>query len=870
MKPFAQFHKQVIPGLSVAILLVILHSPIEARSTARQPVLQPAASGFALINPLTRNDKKSDSTLQLASGGKALLPIVISAKASDRTKLAAKDLAEYLGRISGTTFEVQTGDGRQGIVVGTLAEFPTPSLDKSLAIVHGFDGREAYAIRTSKGRLLLLGATDLGASHAAYRLLHELGCRWFFPDKAWEVVPHAPDLSFGQDITARPAILSRSIWFEAGSGGDAQNTAYADWKRRNRQAESFVVNAGHNLDSVIGANKAAFDQHPEYLALVGGKRQGPQLELSNPAVRQMVVQFAVNFFKQNPSADMVSLEPADTITHSESPESLAMGSVSDRVFGMANEAARALQRAYPGQNKMVGLLSYNAHWDPPSFPLEPNVHVELSGLGQGKYTSAERDRLWPLRSKNLGFYEYYSVWLWSYDKLPGSWTNDVHGLQESIRSIVARNGTSISAESTSSWGSNGRGYYLANKLMWNPDANVDAILSDFYQKAFGKGAAAMRRYYDRLDPGTKPFMSGHLLGLSFRDVDAASQAAADEPDVQARLDQLKLYLRFVQLTWMRDRENPPDAQKAALSTAIMTSLYRMRPYALTSWEMIRQNWGGNKYPGRDKADWMVDTPLTHVEIERDFQDGLQHFATKIRNIGAQVKFSEDLVPIKWPDSIKGTGAAVESKQWYQGPMRYALYSIHGEPLEFVTWAGDAWNGINRFTVTDARGNEIAKGQPKNKETLVHKVAVPAPGLYYLNYDDGGSFWSMTMQPGRVASIPMGQTSDYRNSQVMQDMYFYVPKGTRKIEYYYSKTAFHPGGPHDVIGPDGKVQKAVDVNGDYVSVSVPPGMDGKLWRFHQPVLGFFWFNNVPNYLAASPDALLVPREVAAKDGLVVER
>ncbi|MDQ2732982.1 MAG: hypothetical protein M3Y56_15095, partial [Armatimonadota bacterium] len=143
------------------------------------------------------------------------------------------------------------------------------------------------------------------------------------------------------------------------------------------------------------------------------------------------------------------------------------------------------------------------------------------------------------------------------------------------------------------------------------------------------------------------------------------------------------------------------------------------------------------------------------------------------------------------------------------------------------------------------------------------------GLYYLNYDDGGSYWSMTVRPGLAASIPMGQTSDYRNSQVMQDMYFYVPKGTRNIEYYYTRTAFHPGGPHDVIGPDGKLQKSVDVNGDYVSVPVPTGMDGKLWRFHQPVLGFFWFNNVPNYLAASPEALLVPREVVARDGLAVE-
>ena len=38
------------------------------------------------------------------------------------------------------------------------------------------------------------------------------------------------------------------------------------------------------------------------------------------------------------------------------------------------------------------------------------------------------------------------------------------------------------------------------------------------------------------------------------------------------------------------------------------------------------------------------------------------------------------------------------------------------------------------------------------------------------------------------------------------MYFYVLKGIRNIEYFYTRTSFHPGGPHKVV-------KDVDVNGD---------------------------------------------------------
>ena len=82
-----------------------------------------------LINATTRNDTPSKVTLQLAQNGKALLPIVISAKASASTQAVAKEMAELLKRISGATFEVKTGDGTSGIVIGNQDEFPVPALE---------------------------------------------------------------------------------------------------------------------------------------------------------------------------------------------------------------------------------------------------------------------------------------------------------------------------------------------------------------------------------------------------------------------------------------------------------------------------------------------------------------------------------------------------------------------------------------------------------------------------------------------------------------------------------------------------------------------------------------------------------------------
>jgi hypothetical protein len=858
-------------------------------STVVNSNLAPAAAaeaqvGRAHITPQTRNEQASQSTLLLAENKKALLPIIISAKAGKNTRAVADELAAILAKITDANFEVKAGDGSVGIVLGTLEEFPHPELEDALEIYNGFDGREAFAIRTGNDRVLLLGATELGASHAAFRFLEEIGYRHFFPHASWEVVPKIEKLSFHKNITDRPSILARDIWFEAGPGGSQQFRDYEKWKRHNLHAQSFVINAGHNMDSVRYLHKAEFDAHPEYLALVKDKngnlvRKGPQLELSNPAVRQMIVDYAVGYFKKYPNADMVSIDPADNTSHSISEESLAMGSVSDRVFGMANEVAVALRKAYPGQNKMVGLYSYNAHWDPPSFKLEPNVHVLMAGLGQGELTPEERDQVWPQRTQNLGLYDYYSVWLWTYDKLPGSFVNNIHEMQQRMQKRVAMGTISVSAESTSSWGPNGRGYYIANKLLWNPDIKVDDWTQDFYDKAFGPAAAPVKRFYERLEPAKAKFLSKGLMGAALRDLKEASTLAAGHPEIIARLDQLKLNMHYNYLTWMKSRDPlaaPRQADRDALQREILTHYFRTREYALTSWELARQIWGKNKREDRDNEPWMVREPYSREEIDNKFEEALAYF--KPVELGPTTEYSSKLVPIVWSATARGAAeAAVPSEQSYQGAANYFFYSVKGEPLEFRTWAGNAWGGINRFKITDADGKEITGGTLPNQQITEHKIQVPAPGLYRMNYNDNGSYWSISVNAGKPSTIPNGQEQDFRNNKVMQDMFFYVPKGVKVLEYFYTKTAFHPGGPHQVIDPTGNIATAfvagqpvqtVSVNGDWVKVTIPPGMDGKLWRFRNPVLGRFWFNNAPNFIAASPEALLIPRELAMKDGLKI--
>jgi len=827
-------------------------------------------TGFFVVGSLIGASMPSDASeeraaerLLLAENGAARLPVVVAQDASESTRQVAAELAEYLGRITGAKFDVTTGDGVRGIVLGTLAQFPDPGLNDALAVRDGVDGREAFAIRTEPDRLRLIGATELSASHAAFRFLESLGCRWFFPAAEWTVVPRRATLAVQVHETDRPAILSRRIWWGYGFFDRAEGRCQADyeaWARHNRMAQSRGIWCGHAWQSIIGDNRAVFDAHPEYLALVKGERRGPQLCASNPTVRRLAIEWALNQLRRRPELDMVSLETSDGSDHCECESCQKLGSISERAFGLANEAARAITKEFPG--KMVGMYAYNDHCEPPSLALEPNVYVQsTAGFIRGRYTFDELMEIWPKQCRNMGFYEYFSVWLWDFDMPPGGRGADVALICQRMRKYAALGATSVDCESGNNWGLHGRGYYVANRLLWNPGTDVDALLADFYEHAFGPAAAVMQRYYERLDPGNDPLLSEHLLGLALRDLEESSRLVKDRPDVLARLDHLKQYQHYVRLRW--EYQRAADKQrKQELALQALTHVYRTRYSYMNHWEAIRQSWIGQLVKefdqpswsdrgGEETPPWKIDQPVGRDETERRFHEDLEFFQPQDVE---ERSFSTDLVP-----AGLRSDAPAASYQQYQKGTRYALWSAGGEPLEMtivtgiIAWYRDRPDAT--YVVTDAVGKEVTRGRlPQDGKEHPLRVEVADAGLYWFEFNDQAAAWSIRVAAGRPVAVALSRSSPPAHLGHMQRMYFFVPRGTRKIEYYWK------GGPHIIHGPDGTVRAEVTTSGKFVTVEVPAGSDGQPWSITKLALGHLWFFNVPDYLAASPDALLVPREV----------
>lgn len=818
--------------------------------------------------------------LLLADQGKAHQTVIISERASPSTKAAAADLAFYLGKISGATFSVATGGGARGIVLGTHAEFPEVNVGDDLEI-RGLDGLEAFVIRTEKERLLLIGATEQGVSHAVFHLLEKLGCRWFFPAKEWEVIPSQATLSVSLNEAERPAILNRRVSF---GGGSLNYKEYLQWQRRNRQVNSYPAAQGHNYHRIASDHDDLFKAHPEFYALRNGKRSTQsltQLCLSNATLRKLINEWAVESLRKNPMEMMVSLEPNDNHNHCECDECAKLGSISDRVFGLANEVARTVSKAVPG--KGVGILAYAVHSEPPSFDLEPNVYVNLAvGANNGRYRYHDLLKLWQRRSKNVGIYEYFSVWYWDLDLPPGGRVANTDYLRREFGGewYKENNIVSLNGESGDNWGINGRGYYLLSKLAWNPRADVDAILQDFVDKAFGPAASAMKRYYERLDPGNDPLVNDHLIGQCFADIAEASQLAACLPDVQARLDHLKQYLRYVELRRRYDAEREPEAKKAIL-IQLIDHTYRTRHTGMNHWVMMSKRWfpkEAEKYndPALDidghkeiPRPWLNQEPYSHDETEALFQAALASYPPLPI---VERSFSRDLVRVNFEPSIEDNQPHSRSMnfRFYSGKeATFVMTSLQGESLVLEPTFGliEVYRSKPpaEYTVRDQEGKLIAEGKiPLDNQLHKIEIPVPAAGHYWIVLKDSQSGCHFLGPVEQPVVLALERKRGVLGIPPYQKMYFYVPKGTREVQYTQELDA-----PVEVNGPDGSVMEEIEPKAlGVVRIAVPEGFDGQLWSFPRASLKYLTFYNIPNYLAVSPQHLLIPREIALSDGLQV--
>ena len=217
---------------------------------------------------------------KLATSGTTDVVIVTPNEPSLSVARAARELQAFLGKITGADFTCVTEavpPARHEIVLGA------PDRIRQLGIRVDLDklGPEGYMLRTVGDHLVIAGSDVRGIMYGVYGLLQDhLGCRWFTPEVS-RIPTHStlelPEL----DETVIPPLAYR--WPAVVDCYDP------DWCTRNR------VNVGPKLTDAHGGSvkfcgwahtfsslvpvETYFEQHPEYFALVDGKRLRDRTQL---------------------------------------------------------------------------------------------------------------------------------------------------------------------------------------------------------------------------------------------------------------------------------------------------------------------------------------------------------------------------------------------------------------------------------------------------------------------------------------------------------------------------------------------------------------------------------------------------------------
>lgn len=559
--------------------------------------------------------------LTLVRDGASAFTIVIPADAILSERHAAEELRDYLKKISGADLPVAAADHAPPgprILVG--AQSGSEDL-----------GPEEFVIQTEPETqtLRIAGGRPRGALYGVYAFLEDvLGCRWYAPGA--ERIPQKATIALpGLSIRQAPAFEYREPFF--------YHAFDPDWAARNRvngstpalcEKHGGKITYGqfvHTFNALVPPEKY-FDAHPEYYTQISdpGVRDRTQLCVANPEVLDIARKQTLAWMDENPDATIFSVSQNDNINYCKRETDAALeareGSPAGPLLAFVNAIADEVAIKHPG--KFVDTLAYQYTENAPrSLQPRDNVIIRLCHMAPSCDTHPLDTCFWNTNyMKNLRAWTKISnhVYVWHYV------TNFSHYLMPfpDVKAIARdmktyhRNGVAgvFAQGSYQSHGGNLAELkaWLIAKLLWNPDADVPALIDDFFKGYYGPAAEPMLDYFQALHKTVSgPNAHAHLYTapgalflpretLLFADTcfDRAEAAAAGNPDVLARVQRDRLGLTYVKLTaphlfgYTRKDLLPggPQDQRARVQQ-FAADLERLNVTRIDEWHSIEEQLG---------------------------------------------------------------------------------------------------------------------------------------------------------------------------------------------------------------------------------------------------------------------------------------
>jgi hypothetical protein len=514
--------------------------------------------------------------LAVVQDGRPIASVVVAQDAGELERAAASDLVKYVQMMTGATLPVvvrsagTAAPAGPAIFIGkaAIAEDGTlPARLRAAAKKDPLVNADAIVMRRSRDRLYLAGNNDRAHYFAVSRLLQDWGCRWYMPTEFGEVVPEHRSLSVGAlDFAYGSPFEIRNYWLSW--LGD--NTGREEFQRRNFASTATIPGGGHALakyiKNLVPPGKSAFN-----------------VPLSEPATAQEVAaRIEADYAKGVPG---ISLAIEDGLYRSDSASDQALQariadkymlapSQTDSMVTLYNNVARILREKHPASPTKIGGMAYSNVTLPPQrvTKIEPNVVMWLAPIDIDPNHGMDDPNSPPRQEYKAIMYRWAELLkgrlaIYDYDQGQLVWRDmpnpSHHAFAQDVQHYRKAGILGVNTESRGATATTFLNLFFRLQLLWNPDADVDALLAEFYPKFYGPAAAPMAEYWNAIFAAWQETLSTeheHFMA-----------PAVYTPELVARL-RGHLAAAMQAVAPLRAKPNPNRAEKLYLERMRFTTL----------------------------------------------------------------------------------------------------------------------------------------------------------------------------------------------------------------------------------------------------------------------------------------------------------
>ena len=457
--------------------------------------------------------------LDLVNDGQPAATIIIPATPRYWTEQAAGWLQQYLKKITGAELQVVTEDTAPE---GTLISIGQTELAKSEGISVKDLKWAGCKLVVKNGNLFLIGKEVKDAMQDPKKKIADGNCRavttfledfcgmrWYIPGPKGEFFTPLANLRVPKSLSRKviPAFAFSDGRFVYGSKGqwldDITPAAVANNYCRNIASQS----GGHTYYHMVPTNPY-FREHPEYFAMINGKRtgEGNHLCTTHPEVRKLMLRWMENKFDEG--YDVVTIGQEDGYVRCQCPECEKL----DNYRGpRPGQGWRSYQEMTLRDNPCERLFLTHKWVIDRLAESRPDGIVLLMGYGPQAWPSRVidkwGDKVW-IEMMNQEP-EYMQAWKGKGAAMTSYlyWFNitldmgpDIDGtpseIARRIRYLYEQGIRGFYHGLDENFGLNGPTFYMIGRLMGDPYLDHKEIVNEYIEGVYGNAAPAMKKFFN--------------------------------------------------------------------------------------------------------------------------------------------------------------------------------------------------------------------------------------------------------------------------------------------------------------------------------------------------------------------------------------